>query len=305
MPNSKISNLDPTTTPGDNDLLAIVDVSVGQTKRVTKADLLTGDATFSSINGGSLGRKNLVCNPEFKINQRGATSRTEVVNAYNFDRWYYDGTYLYQLVEDIDVRNGDYVLSWSGTGISSVSWVISTNNTTTVPTFSATLATGDSFTVSGHSEAVGGGHLWLRFGGTVSNLDKVQLERGSTKTPFEQRGVQEELLLCERFYQVRGQFDENFGVDTTYANYTVHLPTKMRAAPTVVTYSFVYSGTPVANRLTYFSGSLIDVDTTSGTNPRGVVADITPEGFGARIILDPDTTPVKNIMFSYNADAEL
>ena len=54
-----------------------------------------GQLNISSINGSGL-ENNLLINPEFTVNQRGSATPTTTSNAYNYDRWYYDGTYLYR-----------------------------------------------------------------------------------------------------------------------------------------------------------------------------------------------------------------
>ena len=53
------------------------------------------------------------------INQRGATSiAPSGSTGYTYDRWYFDGsTYLYQGIEDKNVNNGTYVISWVGSDI--------------------------------------------------------------------------------------------------------------------------------------------------------------------------------------------
>ena len=69
----------------------------------TLVDLGTADLKTAT----PLSHRNLIINGDFRINQRGATSRTETASAYNYDRWYWDSTetYLYQGIEDKNVRN--------------------------------------------------------------------------------------------------------------------------------------------------------------------------------------------------------
>jgi hypothetical protein len=122
--------------------------------------------------------RNILINGDFRINQRGAVSKTETANEYNYDRWYYDGTNLIQHVEE-----GNYKPS-------------------TVYTLSGVNVTTQQLTspLTGH---------WTI---TVpSNADMVQLEEGVYATPFEQRPIGLELSLCQRYYEVRGEF--NFTLD--------------------------------------------------------------------------------------------
>ena len=60
----------------------------------------------------------------------------------------------------------------------------------------------------------------------------VQLEVGNTATPFEFLPVQQELLMCQRYYQ---GFKTFFGVKypSSYVRFDINLPVDMRVAPTV------------------------------------------------------------------------
>src|SRR6056300_898589 len=124
------------------------------------------------------------------INQRGATSiAPSGSTGYTYDRWYFDGsTYLYQGIEDKNVNNGTYVISWVGSDITA-EYLLSIDTTARngwdgAGTFQ-TVANGGTFTVNESPEH--GKHLWVRFSGTLSNLDKVMVEEGTVPTPFEHR----------------------------------------------------------------------------------------------------------------------
>jgi hypothetical protein len=142
------------------------------------------------------------------INQRGAASITTPssgATGYTYDRWYYDGTSLYQGIEDKNVNDGTYVISWQGSGFNAY-WKLSTDTTpnngpdSTVG-FSSALSSGDTFTVSGSGT---GNHLWIKFSldtaADFSTLDKVMVELGTVATPFEHRPYGTELALCQRYY---------------------------------------------------------------------------------------------------------
>jgi len=139
------------------------------------------------------------------INQRGAASIT-ASTGYTYDRWYYDGsTYLYQGIEDKNVNNGTYVISWEGSGINAA-WKVSTdttaNNGPDATTGFTSVSNGGTFTVNEGTEY--SKHLWIRFDGTLSNLDKVMVEEGTVATPFEHRPIGMELSLCQRYYEISG-----------------------------------------------------------------------------------------------------
>jgi hypothetical protein len=143
------------------------------------------------------------------INQRGAASIT-ASTGYTYDRWYYDGsTYLYQGIEDKNVNNGTYVISWVGAGINAA-WKVSTDTTAgngpDATTGFTSVSNGGSFTVDEATEY--SKHLWIRFDGTLTNLDKVQVEEGTVATPFEHRPIGTELALCQRYYE-KGGYSSN------------------------------------------------------------------------------------------------
>jgi hypothetical protein len=77
--------------------------------------------------------------------------------------------------------------------------------------------------------------------GTSFYLTGVQLEEGSTATPFEQRPIGTELALCQRYYQnivtPNATTDFNGPVvreSTTAAQASVYLPVSMRTTPSLV-----------------------------------------------------------------------
>jgi hypothetical protein len=72
----------------------------------------------------------------------------------------------------------------------------------------------------------------------------VQLEKGSTATPFEQRPIGTELALCQRYYyRSGGGIYEPYGVgmaiNTTMANILIRLPVTMRTSPSSIEHSAV------------------------------------------------------------------
>ena len=73
------------------------------------------------------------------------------------------------------------------------------------------------------------------------NLQNVQIETGTSATPFEQRPIGMELSLCQRYCIQYGgdnlfnQFVLGFATSTTAATSTLYLPQKMRSTPTLTT----------------------------------------------------------------------
>ncbi len=145
------------------------------------------------------GYKNLLINARGTINQRGYVSGTATggANQYTLDRWRVvtSGQSLAftasgntmeitapaggveQVIEGEAIADGSHVINWSGTATCTV------NGTAR--------AKGEAFTLTG------GSNCTVRFsGGTFKN---PQLEYGAAATPFEQRPIGIEEMLCARF----------------------------------------------------------------------------------------------------------
>jgi hypothetical protein len=83
-----------------------------------------------------------------------------------------------------------------------------------------------SFSATGATSVVG-------TNGATFYLTGVQLEVGSTATPFERRLYGNELALCQRYYQTYSDYDAvGVGKDTTAAFFSYQLRPQMRAVPT-------------------------------------------------------------------------
>ena len=86
-----------------------------------------------------------------------------------------------------------------------------------------------------------GGSLTCQPPGTAGTNDYicitgVQLEKGSSATPFELRSYPFELELCNRYYiQFNSQdcFVGESDVDSSMASFIIHLPTLMRTFPVI------------------------------------------------------------------------
>lgn len=159
-----------------------------------------------------LGFRNVLINGDFRINQRSYSSGTNLASgSYGFDRWksaftntslaftsnpqgqiitISSGGSIEQVVERQNILPGTYILSWEGTATGRVY-----NSGATPPAFASSpiLVTLDGlanveveFTASGSTKT-----LW-----------KPQLELNYQVTPFEQRPIGIEDILCKRYYQV-------------------------------------------------------------------------------------------------------
>jgi hypothetical protein len=201
----------------DDDILAIVDVSEGVSKRVTRADL-------AKLQSG----RNLIINGSGRINQRAYVSGTATVGANQFtlDRWFvvtsgqsltFMGTDagrtmtapaggVSQVIEGANVVGGTYVINWTGTATCTVGGVAR--------------AKGDTFTLTANT------NVTVKF--SSGTFSEVQLEAGSIVTPFERRDVGSELALCQLYYQTFYTVVESI---TIWQSYT--FLQEMRANPTV------------------------------------------------------------------------
>jgi len=213
---------------------------------------MAGSLVVSDINGAGF-VDNLIINPEFTLNQRGSASRTTTSSAYNYDRWYYDGTHLYQGVENESLRNGTYSLSWSGSSTAAYSLNTAGSSGQGAESYTA-ITSGSQITISGLTTET----LWVRFTGDLANLTEVMLSKGTGASSFVGRSYGEELALCQRYYEVLETSSEIVICPMAQYNstvaYGVYQFTQKRAVPTV---TFLAGST-----VKYFRGSsAIDIGT--------------------------------------------
>ena len=112
--------------------------------------------------------------------------------------------------------------------------------------------------------------------GATFYLTGVQLEVGTSATPFERRMYGQELALCQRYFQKYGDY-EAVGVakDTTAAIFSYPLFPTMRTAPTLTFSCPAVDRVGVALTSTTGSGTLFSADNMAGT-----YATVTMSGMG-------------------------
>jgi hypothetical protein len=192
---------------------------------------MAGELVVSTINGAGFDGANVIINPEFTLNQRGAASRT-ATTGYNFDRWYYDGTRLLQGVEGNNLRAGTYVLSWSGSSTAEFSLNTAAASGQGSESYTA-VTNGGTITIA----SVGSNNLWVRFSSDLTNLTRVKLSPGTESSGFVARPYGTELALCQRYYyrmQAAGAnsfFGSGFNESTTVQQTLTVFPVSMRATP--------------------------------------------------------------------------
>jgi len=210
------------TVIDSNKSLNVSDVKVGGNTVIDSNRKMTGVDIVPTTN---FTFRNKIINGNLKsarvINQRGASSITGATG-YTYDRWYYDGsTYLYQGIEDLNVNNGTYCVSWVGDNLIA-HWALEDDNDTTPPYTAGPdsaltwnqVSKNSTFTINESPEH--GKHLWIRFSldtnGDFADLDKVQVEEGTVPTPFEHRPYGVELSLCQRYYEKSTEVTEQFPI---------------------------------------------------------------------------------------------
>jgi hypothetical protein len=248
---------------------------------------------ISSVLGSSallpagLGFRNVLINGEFRINQRGYTSASNLASgSYGFDRWkstftnttltftsavqgqivtINSGGSIEQVIERENITAGTFVLSWTGTATGRVY-----NTGATPPSYAASpiIVTLDGlanveveFTASGGTQT-----LW-----------KPQLELNRQPTPFEQRPIGVELALCQRYYTFMdydiggsgSNFVDGYQVNTSYITAWFKLPQTMRIKPTSVSLTVGPVGNSTAHAVYALSPDYVNVLFVTITTGRG------------------------------------
>ena len=203
--------------------------------QITDSSGTTAPEFPNGINASNMPGRNKIINGDFRINQRAYVSGTNTTgaNQYTLDRWrvvtsgqnvtftdYLNGLQvtapaggIEQVIEDLNIAGGTYVLSWEGNAVGSVNGTV--------------VAKGEPFELPAKT------HATVKFtGGTVA---RVQLEKGEVVTPFEERFIGDELELCQRYFtktNVHWRWDGSVGGIAT-ASVHVDFATTMRAIPTI------------------------------------------------------------------------
>ncbi len=191
-----------------------------------------------------LGTKNKIINGNLGINQRAVTGSVVLAaGVYGHDRWkagasgcsYTFATTanvttitisagsLLQVIEGLNLQSGTHTLSWTGTATAKID----------AGSYSASGVTGT---------ATGGTNMTIDF--STGTLSLVQLEEGSTATPFEHRSYGQELALCQRYLpmfkrtELSATFTGNAFTNTSTQCYgLLFFPVTTRVKPTGIVIS--------------------------------------------------------------------
>lgn len=242
---------------------------------------------LASYLGTKFSNPNLLINPDFNINQRGATSYTSAVaqtikNVYSVDRWYLyghsltvnsdksvtvtpttysNGALIQQLgiPVDGDITVQVYVVGVSGTATVSVG-PFDGSSTTELGTLKNGLNT---FTFS-----KGIKRLVIRVNSGTLTLKYAKVEQGTVATSFIAPNLAEELVKCKRFYNHIYFFHVFYSATANFDYSFSHVVQSMRTKPTVKLSQSSSSG------LSKYSASVnnssgLTVITTATTNKVG------------------------------------
>ena len=134
-------------------------------------------------------------------------------------------------------------------------------------------------------------------GSSTTLITGVQLEAGTTATPFEFRQYGTELALCQRYYQVYNAGNQSFPTFVTYVpngdtRGGLTFPVTMRATPTI-TFSTA----------TWVCIGVGDVGAVVNVNPTVSVAGLTASGFGINVTNPSVFSPCSSSVASWGTNA--
>ena len=163
-----------------------------------------GAIEASSLNGSAFAYRNILINGDLTINQRNADIASVATGEYGQDRWKKTAGGMTQIVEE-----GNYVVgatyTLSGTGITTQQLTAPASGNWTLPDIPVTAR-------------------------------QIQLELGEVATAYERRPKGLELLLCQRYYYFRAEYQIASVVSNVYTGWRVlegTFPVTMRANPSM------------------------------------------------------------------------
>lgn len=234
MPGKQVTELDALPSFTDNSLLPV------HNGAGLKKGLLSQLANYL---GTKFSNPNLLINPDFKINQRGATSYEK--QGYSVDRWkiwnvtvtpssnggitikndkYTDSGTFIQVLEN--ATEGDSTLSCYVTSVSGTVTMVSDDNSQVV------LKQG--LNVVHTSKSTKNFTIFLNQGTSIT-LKWVKLEQGKAATEFIAPNIAEELTKCNRFFRVLNVYEGFVGAVSYWNLYTKFYVGAMRTTSPTIT----------------------------------------------------------------------
>jgi hypothetical protein len=243
MPGKQVTELDALPSFTDNSLLPV------HNGAGLKKGLLSQLANYL---GKKFSNPNLLINPDFKINQRGATSYTSAVAqtikvVYSVDRWslyghsltvnsdksvtitpttYSDGALIQNLETPVD---GDITVQVYAVGVSGTATVSVGPSDGSSTTEIGTLKNGlNTFTFS-----KGIKRLVIRVKSGTLTLKYAKVEQGTVATTFVAPNYADELIKCQRYYFKRYYYYVFYSGSASFTYMFSDTIPSMRIKPTI------------------------------------------------------------------------
>lgn len=193
--------------------------------------------------GTKFSNPNLLINPDFKINQRGATSYEK--QGYSVDRWkIWNVTVTPSANGGITVKNDKYsdtgtfiqILENATEGDSTLScYVTSVSGTVTmVADDNSQVILKQGLNVVHTSKSTKNFKIFLNQGTSIT-LKWVKLEQGKVATEFIAPNIAEELTKCNRFFRVLNVYEGFVGAVSYWNLYTKFYVGAMRTTSPTIT----------------------------------------------------------------------
>lgn len=234
MPGKQVTELDALPSFTDNSLLPV------HNGAGLKKGLLSQLANYL---GTKFSNPNLLINPDFKINQRGATSYEQ--QGYSVDRWkIWNVTVTPSTSGGITVKNDKYtdtgtfiqILENATEGDSTLSCYV-TSVTGTVTMFAddnTQVVLKQGLNVVHTSKSTKNFTIFLNQGTSIT-LKWVKLEQGKAATEFIAPNIAEELTKCNRFFRVLNVYEGFVGAVSYWNLYTKFYVGAMRTTSPTIT----------------------------------------------------------------------
>lgn len=232
MPGKQVTELDALPSFTDTSLLPV------HNGAGLKKGLLSQLASYL---GSKFSNPNLLINPDFKINQRGATSYEQ--QGYSVDRWkIWNVTVTPNANEGITVKNDKYTdigtflqyLENATEGDSTLScYVTSVSGTVTmVADDNSQVVLKQGLNVVHTNKSTKKFTIFLNQGTSIT-LKWVKLEQGKVATSFVAPNQAEELIKCYRFYQIVNIDMLKISISGNQGHIPFMPKAKMRCMPTI------------------------------------------------------------------------
>lgn len=230
MAGKQVTELDALPSFTDNSLLPV------HNGAGLKKGLLSQLANYL---GTKFSNPNLLINPDFKINQRGATSYTS--NGYTVDRWKVNNGTVSPQSNGVTVtlnNEGQFIQLLENTSSGTYTATIKVTSITGdcvlfVGSHSLQLNKAGTFTIT-ENGSITGISLYKSTAGTCTiNVEYIKLEQGSVSTTFIAPNPADELIKCQRYYFKRYYFYVFYSGTESFTYIFSDTIPSMRIEPTV------------------------------------------------------------------------